>query len=181
VERRRLVAVAVLAGAALGAPPRAWAADRAGWEAASTPVKPFTLQDLQGRSLRASDLQGKVVVVDFWATWCAPCIKELPDLLAYQERLRGRKDVAFLSLNVTEEKDVVAKFVADKKIAFPVYLADALLEPWEVAGFPTKLVLDLRKGATKPGQAGLIRFRREGTAEVATIEARVAEVLATAP
>jgi len=152
------------------------AESRDGWDLLKTPFKDFSLQDLSGRKLRASDLRGKVVVVDFWATWCAPCIKELPDLAVYQQRLAPRQDVTFLSLNVTEEKDVVTKFVKEKKISFPVYLGDSLVESFEVSSFPTKLVLDLRKPAS--GSAGLLRFRREGTSPVASIEARVTELLA---
>jgi len=172
----RVASLFLAAGLWLASPVLAATGD--GWDLVSTPVEEFSLQDLRGRTLRSSDLRGRVVVVDFWATWCAPCIKELPDLAAYQQRLSSRKDVAFLSLNVTEEKDVVTLFVKEKKIGFPVYLADSLLGPFEVSIFPTKLVLDLRKTAQKPGQAGVVRFRKEGASVVASIEARVAELLA---
>jgi len=116
--------------------------------------------------------------VDFWATWCAPCIKELPELAAYHARLAARKDVALLSLNVTEEKDVVAKFVAEKKLEFPVYLADSLVGPFDVSTFPTKLIIDMRKPGLKPEAAGILRFRKEGASSVPSIEARVASLLA---
>jgi len=172
----RLVAALLAAGLAVSSP--VLAASRDGWDLMSAPVKEFSLQDLSGRALRSADLRGKVVVVDFWATWCAPCLKELPELAAYQERLASRKDVALLSFNVTEEKDVVTRFVKEKKIGFPVYLADSLLGPFEVSIFPTKLVLDMRNAAAKAGQAGVVRFRKEGASTVASIEARVAELLA---
>jgi cytochrome c biogenesis protein CcmG, thiol:disulfide interchange protein DsbE len=154
------------------------AAEVDGWEALSKPTHAFSLPDLTGQVLRSSDLRGKIVVVDFWATWCAPCIKELPELAAYHARLAARKDVALLSLNVMEEKDVVAKFVAEKKLEFPVYLADSLVGPFDVSTFPTKLIIDMRKPGLKPEAAGILRFRKEGASSVPSIEARVASLLA---
>ncbi len=147
-----------------------------GWDELSQPAKVFVLQDLEGKALRSTALAGKVVVVDFWSTWCAPCIKELPDLAAYHERLRERGDVVLLSFNVTDERDTLKAFVAEKKIAFPVYKADVLIGPYELTVFPTKLVIDMR-GPTP----GVVRFRREGAASVRSIEARVAELLAGRP
>jgi thiol-disulfide isomerase/thioredoxin len=159
-------------------------AERDGWEVLRVPARDFAVKDLSGHVLRARDLAGKIVVVDFWATWCAPCIKELPDLSAYQERLQGRSDVALLSFDVTEPRDTVEAFVKEKKIGFPVYLADALLGPYEVTGFPTKLIIDMREDQGKPAKAankGMVRFRREGSAPVPSIEARVTELLAEKP
>ncbi len=155
------------------------AAERDGWEVLSSPAKIFVLQDMEGRALRSTELAGKVVVVDFWATWCAPCIKELPALAALHERLRDRKDVALLSFNVTDEPKTLEAFVREKKVAFPVYRADTLTGPYELTVFPTKLVIDMRTaGRANPG---IVRFRREGPAPVEGIEARVAEILAEKP
>jgi thiol-disulfide isomerase/thioredoxin len=158
----------------LAARPGAAAPD--GWEELRQPAKIFVLQDLEGKALRSTALAGKVVVVDFWSTWCAPCVKELPDLAAYHERLRARSDVVLLSFNVTDERDTLAAFVKEKKIDFPVYKADVLIGPYELTVFPTKLVIDMR-GPTP----GVVRFRREGAASVRSIEARVAELLAGRP
>ncbi|HXB53465.1 MAG TPA: TlpA disulfide reductase family protein [Vicinamibacteria bacterium] len=158
--------------------------ERDGWEMVRVPARDFAVKDLSGHVLRTRDLAGKIVVVDFWATWCTPCIKELPDLSAYQERLKGRSDMAFLSFDVTDPRDTLEAFVKEKKIGFPVYLADALLGPYEVTVFPTKLIIDMREDTGKPGKAagrGVMRFRREGSAPVPSIEARVAELLAEKP
>jgi thiol-disulfide isomerase/thioredoxin len=171
----RRTAAALLAGLALAASPLG-AAERDGWEVLNSPAKIFVLQDMDGKALRSTELAGRVVVVDFWATWCAPCIKELPALAALHERLRDRKDVALLSFNVTDEAKTLEAFVKEKKIAFPVYRADTLTGPYELTVFPTKLVIDMRgAGGANPG---VVRFRREGPSPVEGIEARVAELLA---
>jgi len=143
------------------------------WERVDAPLAPFSVKDLEGRVLDSATLRGKVVVVDFWATWCAPCVRELPELVAYYEKVKGRPDVVFLSFSVTEDAETVTKFVKQRKVPYPVYLADDLLGPYEVSIFPTKLVLDMRG----PGQ---VRFRKSGYTSTDELEARVAELLTAA-
>jgi len=69
---------------------------------------------------RIESHRGQPVVVTFWATWCAPCVKEFPDLVALATR---RRDVAFVSVSIDDKEDVVAleRFVAQRKPPFPVY------------------------------------------------------------
>lgn len=162
------LAAAVLALVGLGL------LDPESWERPNTPAAVFELKALDGSLLRPADLAGKVAIVDFWASWCGPCLRELPELATLHARFAGRQDAVFLSFSVTEEASAVRAFVAQRKLPYPVYLADALMGPYQVATFPTKLVIDYRKGP------GVVRFRKDGPASNAELEARLAEVLASA-
>lgn len=144
-----------------------------GWQALKLPAPKFELKDLEGRTLRPADLAGKVAVVDFWATWCAPCVVEMPDLVEFHESLAGRSDVAFLSFNVTEEAEVVAAFAKKRKLPFRIFLADTVQDAFGVEYYPAKFVIDYRDPA-RP----LIRFRRDGTATGAELHAKVKALLA---
>jgi thiol-disulfide isomerase/thioredoxin len=146
------------------------------WEALSVRVKPFVVKDLDGKPLKLADLTGKIAVLDFWATWCKPCVHELSGLAEYHRRLEGQEAVVLLSFNVGEKRRDVEAFLKKSPVSFPVYFGDALVEPLELAAFPTKLILDARKPG--PGGTATLRYRREGLTSVASIEARVLELLA---
>jgi len=147
-------------------------ADETGWEKLDAPSVTFSIEEVGGGKLTEKAIAGKIVVVDFWATWCGPCVKELPELTRFASKIKDRKDVAFLSFSVDDDKADVTRFFADRKDRFPVYMASALSDRMEVLIFPTKLIIDGRKGA--PGR---IRLKKEGVVEAAELEARVAELL----
>ena len=102
----------------------------------------FTLTDLQGKTWTLKELKGKVVLVNFWATWCPPCRKEMPDLNTLYRRF---KDQGFVILAISdEEADKVKPFIAERNISYPVMLDPGrkVNELFQVQGIPKSFVYD---------------------------------------
>jgi len=102
----------------------------------------FTLADLQGKSWHLRDLRGKVVLVNFWATWCPPCRKEMPDLEALYDKY---KEQGFVVLAISDEEAAkVAPFLAERKISYPVMLDPGrkVHKLYQVEGIPKSFVYD---------------------------------------
>jgi peroxiredoxin len=102
----------------------------------------FTLADLQGRNWSLKELRGKVVLVNFWATWCPPCRKEMPDLEALYNRFKGQ-GLVILAIS-DEEASKVQPFIAQRNFTYPI-----LLDPgrkvnglFRVEGIPKTFVYD---------------------------------------
>jgi peroxiredoxin len=102
----------------------------------------FTLTDLGGKTWSLRGLSGKVVLVNFWATWCPPCRKEMPDLGALYQQF---KDQGFLVLAISgEDKNKVEAFITERHVAYPVLLdpGGKVQELFQVDGIPKSLVYD---------------------------------------
>jgi len=102
----------------------------------------FTLTDLQGKAWHLRELRGKVVLVNFWATWCPPCRKEMPDLQALYDKY---KDQGFVVLAISDEEAAkVTPFISDRKISYPVLLdpGGKVNEAFLVWGIPKSFVYD---------------------------------------
>ncbi len=107
------------------------------------PAPEFALQTQGGVELTNRNQRGRVVVVDFWATWCGPCIKEMPHLQALRERL-GDAPVTFLLASVDQTEDPVAPFMAQRGFGFdPAWIGEAgMKQRWQVRGIPSLFVID---------------------------------------
>ncbi len=104
---------------------------------------PFTLPTLRGEPVSLGDYRGKPLIVNFWATWCPPCIAEMPSMDRAFALLK-EDGIGMLAINVGETKEKVEEFLASHPAAFPVLL-DPKMEvhaSWRIRGMPTTYVLD---------------------------------------
>jgi peroxiredoxin len=102
----------------------------------------FTLTDLQGKSWSLKALRGKVVMVNFWATWCQPCRREMPDLDALYKRF---KDQGLVILGISdEESGKVKELLAEQKVSYPILLDPGrkVNEAFRIEGIPKNFVYD---------------------------------------
>ena len=102
----------------------------------------FTLTDLHGNPWHLRELKGKVVLVNFWATWCPPCRKEMPDLQALYDKY---KEQGFVVLSISDEEPAkVQPFITERKITYPVLLDPGrkVNEEFQVEGIPKSFVYD---------------------------------------
>ena len=88
-------------------------------------VAPFTVTDLDGKTISMADLKGKVVLVNFWATWCPPCRAEIPDLVRLQEKYRDKLVVLGISEDEDASPQEVKAFGAEQKMNYPIVDEDA--------------------------------------------------------
>lgn len=104
---------------------------------------PMQLPSLDGGARDLAALRGQVVLVNFWATWCPPCVEEIPSLQRLYAHLRSR-GLEILAIDVGESVETMRDFLADKPVDFPVLMDTdgEALRHWGIYAFPTTLVLD---------------------------------------
>lgn len=107
-----------------------------------TNLMEFTLSGLDGRKLALSSLRGKVVVMDFWATWCGPCRIQQPLYEEVKKRFKGDPGVVFLSINTDEERESVEPFLEANKWGREVWFEDGLARLLEISSIPTTVIVD---------------------------------------
>jgi len=117
----------------------------------------FTLKDIEDNAHRLSDYRGKVVIVNFWATWCPPCRFELPSMERLWHEVQ-KEEVVMLAINIGEDADTIFTFTTDYPVTFPLLMDrdSEVVKQYPVLGVPTSFVIDPK---------GRIIYRAVGTRE----------------
>jgi len=136
----------------------------------SKPAPDWTLPDLAGGTVKSAQFKGKVVVVDFWATWCGPCVEEIPGYIALQEKY-GKEGLVIIGISLDRRgPEPVKKFTARQGMNYVVLMGDA--EVVEAFGnfdaIPTTFIID---------REGNIRERKTGGMPAADFEKLVLQYL----
>lgn len=145
-KRTRLVVVALLAvvGAAL----------IPAWSETSGPAPNFTLTDRDGNSVSLEDLRGQVVMINFWASWCAPCREEMP-LLEQIHRRYEPLGFTLLGVNVEENSSDAVSWLKDRPVSFPILFDpdNRVSKLYDVVAMPSTVIVD---------RQGNVRFLHHG-------------------
>jgi thiol-disulfide isomerase/thioredoxin len=102
----------------------------------------FELQTLRGESLHRRDLEGKLLLMNFWATWCAPCVIEMPIFQRLYEKYGNKLNV--VAINADEPIDVVSGFVEEHELTYPILMdpGGEVQELYRMRGYPTSYFID---------------------------------------
>ena len=113
----------------------------------------FEFKDFSGRVLNNTNMLGKVVFVDFWATWCNPCRRELPEFQAFYELYKNDPRVVFVAASTDREMEKVVPYIEEMKFTFPVAYAEDNATKFGVEGIPSLFII---------GPSGKIRYKIVG-------------------
>ena len=120
----------------------------------------FELESLDGTKIKLSDLKGKNVIINFWATWCGFCVAEMPDLQKLQDTYKDN-DLIVLAVNVGESKEVAKKFMEENKLNLMVLLDkdSAVSNRYGLSSFPSTIAIN-KKGEVVTGYIGMMTYEK---------------------
>ena len=155
--RSLLVATALLLSGCASSSEQATAAPAAKRDKARKTAPDFTLNDVHGRPVKLSDFRGKVVLLNFWATWCGPCKLEIPWFIEFEQKYKDR-GLVVIGVSMDEEGwDVVKPYLAERRINYRVVIGtDKIGDAYGgVESLPTTMVID-RDGQIASTHIGLV-------------------------
>jgi len=117
----------------------------------------FSLVDDKGQKMHFSELEKEVVFINFWATWCPPCIAEMPDIQSLYEEM-GDEGIKFVMISLDDDFNKAKAFVNKKEFTFPIYqLASPLPQVYESSAIPTTYVLS-PEGKIVVSKSGMAKY-----------------------
>ncbi|MEA1985970.1 MAG: redoxin domain-containing protein [Candidatus Marinimicrobia bacterium] len=120
------------------------------------PMPSFELLSLNGRLVNSKEFIGKILIVDFWATWCAPCIKEFPHLNELLKKYASDDDIRIIAISTDQDREKVAPFIEENNYQMSIFYNDNTSKAFGVNGIPTLFVVDKK---------GIIRYKKVGFTE----------------
>lgn len=129
----------------------------------------WTLKNLEGKTVSLSDFKGKVVILDFWATWCPPCREEIPGFVRLQKQY-GKDGLVVVGVSLDEDVSDVKRFTKRLKVNYPIVMGDEEITEkyWGVQYLPTTFVIDTE---------GKVVSRHVGFTETKTFEGEIKPLL----
>ena len=133
------------------------------------PAPDFTLKDLDGNTVRLSDLQGKVVFINFFATWCPACRAEMPEIEALHQKYKDR-GVVVIGVDISEPESTVQQYIQQSGFSWTIVLDSTgeMAMDYQIVAIPTSFFLD---------KEGIIRAVNVGAMTKKEMEAKLAEAM----
>ncbi|HXD72721.1 MAG TPA: TlpA disulfide reductase family protein [Vicinamibacterales bacterium] len=131
----------------------------------------FSFKNTDGRKVALSEFKGKVIILDFWATWCIPCKEEIPGFIELQKKY-GDRGLQIVGISVDDSLNQAKKYATDMKMNYPVLLAEGredILRAYDpIPGIPVSIIID---------RQGRIVTRHDGIAKMDVFEKEILPLL----